>query len=69
MMLICSRRGNYEEKDPNTVNWNDPMVLKDGQRHDWFPKKDLLDGWIGDRYPLCSDLPPKAFLKNGAVYK
>lgn len=45
------------------------MTLLDGGKHDWFPKKDLLDGWLGDRYPLCSDLPSKPFLKIGAVYK
>lgn len=63
------RRGNYEEKDPNRISWNDPMTLLDADKHDWFPKKDLLDGWIGDRYPLCSDEPAKAYLKKGAVYK
>ena len=40
-----------------------------GLYRDWFPKRDVLDGWIGDRYPLCSDLPAKAFLKTGATYK
>jgi uncharacterized protein (DUF1501 family) len=64
-----NRRGNYEENDPIEKNWNDPMILRDGDRHDWWPKKDLLDGWIGDRYPLCSDLPPQAFLKAGATFK
>ena len=66
---IAARRGNYEEKEPNKINWMDPMTLKDGEKHDWFPKKDLLDSWIGDRYPLCYDLPEKPFLKSGAVYK
>ena len=47
----------------------DPMTLNDGEKRDWFPKKDLHDGWIGDRYPLCYDLPSKAFLKAGATYK
>lgn len=45
------------------------MTLNDFDRHDWFPKKDLNDGWIGDRYPLCEDLPEQAFLKVGATYK
>eukprot|EP00571_Detonula_confervacea_P017647 CAMPEP_0172312770 /NCGR_PEP_ID=MMETSP1058-20130122/18549_1 /TAXON_ID=83371 /ORGANISM="Detonula confervacea, Strain CCMP 353" /LENGTH=2999 /DNA_ID=CAMNT_0013026315 /DNA_START=101 /DNA_END=9097 /DNA_ORIENTATION=+ len=65
----ASRRGNYEEKGPNKINWNDPMTLLDADRHDWFPKLNLLDGWIGDRYPLCYDLPAQAFLKKGAKYK
>ena len=41
----------------------------DGRGRDWFPKRDLLDGWIGDRYPLCSDLPADHFLKTGATYR
>lgn len=41
----------------------------DGRGRDWFPKRDLHDGWIGDRYPLCSDLPSQPFLKVGATYK
>jgi hypothetical protein len=44
-------------------------MLLDGRSRDWFPKRDLLDGWIGDRYPLCSDLPAKHFLKRGATFK
>ena len=64
-----ARRGNYEEKGPNKINWMDPMTLLDGDKHDWFPKKDLLDSWIGDRYPLCYDLQEKPFLKSGSVYK
>ena len=65
---LVARRGNYEEKGPNKINWMDPMNLN-GEKHDWFPKADLLDNWIGDRYPLCTDLPQQSFLKTGAVYK
>ena len=44
------------------------MTLNDVESHDWFPKKDLLDGWLGDRYPLCSDMSvDKPFLKVGAT--
>ena len=45
------------------------QYLDDSNSHDWFPKKDLLDNWLGARHPLCYDLPPKRFLKTGAVYK
>ena len=45
------------------------QYLDDADAHDWFPKKDLLDNWLGARHPLCYDLPPKRFLKTGAVYK
>ncbi len=65
----AARRGNYEEKDPNRINWMDPMTLLYTERHDWFPKKNLLDDWIGDRYPLCYDLPARHFLKKDAVYR
>ena len=51
------------------------MTLNDVERHDWFPKKDLLDNWIGDHYPLCSDMYVDSshhglpFLQRGATYK
>lgn len=69
--MVCNHsysRGNYEELDYKEINWMDPMSL-DGAGRDWFPKKNLHDGWIGDRYPLCSDMPSQAFLKAGATYK
>ena len=37
--------------------WRDP-----------FPKLDLHGGYLGDGYPLCADLPPRAFLLAGARY-
>jgi hypothetical protein len=30
---------------------------------------DLFKGFIGDRYPLCVDLPDKQFLRIGATYR
>lgn len=39
----------------------------DIDKHDFLPKF-TLGGWIGDRYPLCSDLPRHHFLKIGAQY-
>ena len=35
---------------------------------DLFPKVDLNDGHLGDRYPLCVDLPERSFLRAGARY-
>ena len=49
-------------------NWIDPMQIKAVHR-DMFPKLDTLDGYIGDRVPLCSDLPSRSFLRAGAVYE
>ena len=35
---------------------------------DRFPKRDLWDGYVGDGFPLCSDLPPRSFLAKGATF-
>eukprot|EP00756_Hemistasia_phaeocysticola_P029704 Hpha_TRINITY_DN16247_c0_g1::TRINITY_DN16247_c0_g1_i1::g.15423::m.15423 len=45
----------------------DPMRII-GSDRDRFPKTDLSNGYIGDGYPLCADLPPQHFLKAGARY-
>ena len=37
--------------------------------HDIFPKSNLFGGYIGDKYPLCVDLPDKDFLRKGATYR
>ena len=34
-----------------------------------LPKSNLDGGFIGDTYPLCYDLPPRAFLHAGATYR
>ena len=51
--------------------WNliDPMTLNPTQR-DRFPKTTLLGkAHLGDTYPLCSELPPQHYLKQGAKYR
>lgn len=60
-------RSNYEgyRWNPNKI---DPMRLI-GEKRDPFPKIDLKEGYIGDGYPLCADLPSKHFLKKGALYR
>jgi Protein of unknown function (DUF1800) len=57
-------RGNIEIPLWNHV---DPMKINIDIR-DVFPKMGLDRKYIGDGYPLCSDLPQKAFLKAGATY-
>jgi len=57
-------RGNME----GSSNRLDPMRLEASWR-DRFPKSDSAGGYIGDRYPLCADLPKRAFLREGAVYR
>lgn len=44
------------------------MILN-GDRRDAFPKMDLNGGFVGDGYPLCSQIPSQSFLKNGAKYR
>ena len=58
-------RGNIE---PDLVNRMDPMSI-DGYWRDAYPKLDLNEGYIGDGYPLCADLPNQQFLREGATYR
>jgi cullin-associated NEDD8-dissociated protein 1 len=38
--------------------------------HDRFPKTKMQGvGYIGDKFPLCADLPPRPFLANGATFR
>ena len=61
-----SKRANVETIGSD--NRYDPMRL-DAERRDRFPKTDLAKGYIGDYYPLCVDLPAKAYLSVGAKYR
>ena len=56
------------ESDYYDLNHFDPMVIY-GPWRDYSPKSDLLGGYIGDRYPLCTDIPEKHFLTQGATYR
>lgn len=59
-------RSNLENRE-NLVNQIDPMYIKVGDR-DLNPKTDLFDNYIGEKKPLCVDLPPRSFLRSGATY-
>ena len=50
------------------TNRLDPMLVVASYR-DRYPKMNLYDGYVGDGYPLCADLPSKPFLSNGAKYR
>jgi len=63
-----ARRGNTEELFRATKSRFEPFRI-DIDKHDFFPKQSIEDGWIGDRYPLCEDLPKHHFLKIGATYR
>jgi len=61
------QRGNTEDylTDGNKI---DPMRIVPEWR-DRFPKTDLNDGYVGDGYPRCSDIPTGMFLNEGATYR
>jgi hypothetical protein len=59
-----SPRGNLEAAE----NFIDPMLIS-ASDHDSFPKNGHDGTFIGDAYPLCSQLPPKIFLKQGAKFR
>lgn len=64
---VQSTRGNMEARSVPYTNNIDPMKIVAAAR-DQFPKMDLLNGFIGDGYPLCTDLPSRPFLRKGARY-
>ena len=62
-------RGNIEHYiGDNSDNFVDPSKLKPEWR-DFLPKMDLYGGHLGDTYPLCADLPDKAWLRKGAEFR
>ena len=61
-------RGNFERTGETQPNRIDPMQIVIDWR-DILPKIDLKDGYIGDGYPLCSDMPDRSFLRKGASYR
>ncbi|KAL7553976.1 hypothetical protein ACHAWF_017328 [Thalassiosira exigua] len=65
---FTARRGNIEELFRSEKSRLDPLRI-DVDKHDFFPKSALGGGWLGDRYPLCVDLPKYHFLKKGATYR
>ena len=65
---FTARRGNVEELFRAEKSRIDPLRLE-VDKHDFFPKSSVDGNWIGDRYPLCVDLPKHHFLKLGAKYE
>lgn len=68
-LVTSRRRGNYEDLDWATTSYLDPLRITSPIKRDWFPKIDLADGYIGDRVPLCADLPEQPFLKKNARFR
>ena len=50
------------------LNRMDPMKIQPTWR-DKFPKSHTENGYIGDNFPLCIDLPSRHFLRKGARYR
>ena len=59
-------RGNIERSDV-VNNQVDPLQINAAWR-DSNPKTDLNGNFLGDSYPLCSDLPERPFLRQGATF-
>lgn len=63
-----------EQPDRDNIEWVwnqnfiDPMRIQ-ARWHDVYPKPDLDGGYLGDRYPICADLPAGYFLNRGARYE
>jgi cullin-associated NEDD8-dissociated protein 1 len=57
--------GVHEAKPQNNL---DPMQIK-AVWHDRLPKAKLDDGYLGDGYPLCDELPSKGYLRKGARFE
>lgn len=65
-------RGNLEAPNGDgSSNYVDPMQIRSQGNQpyrDAYPKTDLYDGYIGDQYPICADLPNREYLRKGARY-
>ena len=67
--VLQADRANYEYAGTNgNQNYVDPMKIKAAHR-DSTPKMNLYSGHIGDHYPLCADVPTRAFLRIGAKFR
>ncbi len=63
-----SHRGNKEiQRGIATTNYIDPMQIKPEWK-DRMPKINLEGGYLGDSYPLCSELHDQHFLTKGAKF-
>ena len=65
------RRSNFQDIDHSGHTRVDFMEIPRGGEgsRDWNPKRSLTNGYIGDRYPLCVDMPEQAFLRIGAKFR
>ncbi len=66
--VYTARRGNVDDFFRSNKSRMDPMRIEIDS-HDFFPKPSIDGNWIGDRYPLCVNLPQRHFLKIGATFR
>ena len=59
----------FQTPDWSAIGRIDPLVIPNVKYRDFWPKIDLMGGYIGDQYPLCVDLPKHHFLKKFAKYR
>lgn len=59
--------GNLRTNSISGAGHIDPMKISPAHR-DASPKMDLFDGFIGDGFPVCTDLPTDLFLRKGTRY-
>ena len=52
----------------DTTSDMDPMLINPKSRDDYPKTKLKLSGYIGDEYPLCTDLPAQHYLAIGAKF-
>jgi uncharacterized protein (DUF1800 family)/uncharacterized protein (DUF1501 family) len=57
-----------DEDAIDTTSDMDPMVLNPESRDDYPKTKLKLSGYIGDDFPLCTDLPAQHYLAMGAKF-
>lgn len=68
-LTFCYKTSSQENHaGDNSANSVDPMRLVVNWR-DKFPIRGLDASYIGDNFPLCEDLPQRAFLRKGAKYR
>ena len=63
-------RGNIEEQEAEIggLNTIDPMKIIPNWR-DHYPKMGLDGQYVGDKHMLCSDLPPRSYLRAGSTFR
>ena len=61
-------RGNTEpDSRGDRPSFIDAMLIR-GDWRDPFPKTNMIGGYVGDGLPVCSELPERAWLRQGAAW-